>query len=77
MIKAVIMASGEGTNAENIVSSFKNQEDRQNFGDSRPSWSRVLAPPRGSLAMIENSKKRSTHEEKILSQIRGGSRLIL
>ena len=76
MIKAVIMASGEGTNAENIVSSFKNQEDQVKILGviaDRPKAGVLERATRWGLpkAMIEKTaKKRSTHEEKILSQIR-------
>ena len=52
MRKAVIIASGEGTNAENIVSSFKNQEDQVKIlGVIADRPCRVLERPRGGSPM--------------------------
>ena len=75
MMKAVIMASGEGTNAENIVSFFKNQKDqveivgiitdRPKAGvlEKAKKW---LVP---SVVIERKAREKSSHERQVVSQI--------
>ncbi|MEC7183098.1 MAG: phosphoribosylglycinamide formyltransferase [Bdellovibrionota bacterium] len=84
-MKAVILASGEGTNAENIVSFFQNKKECLEVVGiiSDKAGSGVLERAKGwdiPTALIEKkSMKRSMHEREIYRQVKewGGHWLLL